>query len=169
MQGLASTAAANTYGSTVMATVSNVIAGQTLYIKCMAANGGITGIGAYGLQVNFASGTMSPSAPPSTVVAQQADQGGGSSNDSAGDGDDLLVLLGSLLGAGDEVTVDSAFQKALDIVDAGVAAVGTFISPLETFVIDVLAAAGHAAAKTPAGNAVRASVIQAIIAVIDEW
>lgn len=168
MQGMAAPAAANTFGSTATASISNVTPGQKFYIKCMAANGGITGIGGYGLLVNFGSGAMNPIAPPNTTVAQQPDQGGGNSNDGAGGGD-LLLNLGSLLGVGDELTVDSTFQQAFDIVNAGVAAVGTFISPLETYVIDVLAAAGHAAPNTTAGNAAKAAAIQAIMAVLEDW
>jgi len=82
LAGLASASAANTFGATVTVSVSGVTPGQKFYIKTMAANGGSTGIGSYGLLVNFGSQTMSPIGPPNTVVASQSDSNNKSLNDS---------------------------------------------------------------------------------------
>jgi hypothetical protein len=102
--------APNTYGSTVSLTLTGVTAGTTYYVKAMAANSGATGAGDYGLQLNFGSGSMSAITPPSTQVANQADVGGGSLNELALDpttGLDLIAI-GSVTGAGDNMTIASA-------------------------------------------------------------
>lgn len=78
LQGLAQATTSVAYGGTVTASIAGVTAGQVFYIRAMAAVSGPTSAGAYGLQVNFAGGTMSSISPPNTTVAQQADRGGGS-------------------------------------------------------------------------------------------
>jgi hypothetical protein len=97
LQGLGSAAAANVYGATVTVTIPGVTAGQKYYIKAMAANGGSSGVGAYGLNVNLGTGTMAPIPPPNTYVAAQADQGGGSANE--------RVRVGLIHAAGDNLTL----------------------------------------------------------------
>ena len=80
--GLVNQASAiNTFGATISTTAS-VTAGQSYYIKVLAA-GGPGPIGAYGLLVNFGSQSQSPIPPPNTVVASQPDQGGGLVNDAS--------------------------------------------------------------------------------------
>jgi hypothetical protein len=77
--GLVSQASApNSFGATIT-TTATVTAGQSYYIKVMAA-GGPGPIGAYGLLVNFGSQAQPPILPPNTVVAAQPDQGGGTSD-----------------------------------------------------------------------------------------
>jgi hypothetical protein len=61
-------------------TIDGVQAGQLYYIRAGAANGGSTGAGSYGIQVNFGGAVQDPVPPPNTVVAEQASQGGGSGN-----------------------------------------------------------------------------------------
>jgi hypothetical protein len=73
--GLATSPAS--HGDTVSLTINGVTPGQMYYIRGLAANGGATGAGAYGLQVNFVGGTMTPIAPPVTTVAAQPDAPGG--------------------------------------------------------------------------------------------
>jgi hypothetical protein len=68
-------AAVNSMGATVCVSTP-VSAGQTYYIKVLAA-GGYGPIGGYGLLVNMGSQTQSPIPPPNTVVLQQPDLGGG--------------------------------------------------------------------------------------------
>ena len=167
LQGIASASAANTFGATVTTTTSGVTPGQRFFIKCLAANGGATGIGGYGLLVNFATASMSPISPPNTIVASQPDQGGGSSNDSTLAG--TTVEIGSLSGDGDNLSIDARFQEAIDLVDAGHVRPGTFISPLETILVDFLAAIGHAAPNTTNGHAIRTAAIQAIDSVLAHW
>lgn len=168
MHGLSQAiAGANIFGGTVTASASGIMAGQKFYVKCLAGAGGTSAVGAYGLQVNFGTGTMSPIAPPNTTVASAPDQGGGALNE--GTGDMTLVQLGSISAVGDNLTIDATFQRAIDIVDAGGVAPGTFTSPLETLTIDVLAAIGHSAPKTPAGNALRGRVVQAIDSLLENW
>jgi hypothetical protein len=65
------------HGDTVSLTINGVAPGQFYYIRALAANGGATTAGAYGLQVNFVGGTMTPIAPPVTTVAAQPDAPGG--------------------------------------------------------------------------------------------
>ncbi len=167
LHGLSQASAANAYGATVTASASGITAGQKFYVKCLAASGGTLAVGAYGLQVNFGTGTMSPIAPPNTTVASAADQGGGSSNE--GTGDMGTIQLGSISATGDNLTVNATFQRAIDIVNAGGVAPGTFTSPLETFTIDVIAAIGHSAPRTPAGNALRARAVEAIDSLLENW
>src|SRR5262249_19646488 len=73
----------NSYGATATVTVTGVTPGQGFYIRCSAASG-MGSYGAYGLEVNFGSGTQPPIAPPITVVAQRPDHGGGSENEVVG-------------------------------------------------------------------------------------
>ncbi len=129
MQGIVIAAAPNTYGSTVSYTVPSVSPGDAFYIRAMAASGGATSAGAYGLQINFGGGTMAPFAPPNTTVSWTFDQGFGSSSDSVdpsshgrsqdhgrhkghgnnqdGSDDAQLVSIGNLSGVADKFTVGS--------------------------------------------------------------
>jgi hypothetical protein len=80
--GLVNQASApNSLGATITTTAS-VSAGQSYYIKVLAA-GGPGPVGGYGLLLNFGNQTQSPIPPPNTVVRSQPDQGGGTSNDNA--------------------------------------------------------------------------------------
>ena len=164
--GLSQASAANTFGATVTASALGVHAGQKYYVRCVSAGGG-AGTGAYGLQVNFGAGTINPISPPNTTVAWAPDQGGGSANE--GTGDMGTVQLGSLVAAGDSLTVNATFQRAIDIVNSGGVAPGSFTSPLETWTIDILAAIGHSAPKTTAGNALRERAIEAIDLLLEDW
>jgi hypothetical protein len=113
LQGLGSDAKVNAYGATATVTVTGVSAGQGFFIKAMAANGGVTGVGGYGLLVNFGTGTQPPIDPPDTIVAEQPDQGGGSSNQGytgpfpwvLGHGKPEWLAIGDLVGYGDRLTV----------------------------------------------------------------
>jgi hypothetical protein len=71
------------WGATATVTLTGVTPGTTYYLKTAAATSP-GAYGAYGLLVNFGSGSQSPIAPPNTVVAAQPDQGGGSANLSPG-------------------------------------------------------------------------------------
>jgi hypothetical protein len=73
-----SSSAPNSMGATVSVSAS-VAAGQSYYVKVLAA-GGYGPIGSYGLLVNMGSQTLAPISPPNTVVAGQPDQGGGTAN-----------------------------------------------------------------------------------------
>jgi hypothetical protein len=86
VQGIAQAASPYTYGSTATVTILPVLPGQVYYIRAMAANTGATGVGAYGLLVNFTALPQSPIAPPNTVVASAPDQGGGTSPQTTGHG-----------------------------------------------------------------------------------
>ncbi len=164
LAGLTSASAANTFGATVTATVTGVTAGQKYYFKCMAANGGTTAIGAYGLLVNFGTGTMSPVAPPNTTVASQPDQGTGSANEMG------MITIGSLLGEGDNLSIDRSYQQAINLVNSGWVTAGTFTDPLETFTIQILATIGHnASTTTSSGLAARSAAIRAIDYLLNHW
>lgn len=100
------------------------------YVRALAA--GATAAGAYGLQINFAGGTMDPIRPPDTTVPPAADQGGGSQGESVdrpgrgkghafglakqGGHDDLdhveFVTLGDLHAAGDVMLAGPAVVAA---------------------------------------------------------
>lgn len=67
LHGLAA-AGATTYGGTATVTLTGVTAGQTYYIKASADVNGPGAAGAYGLNVNAGTGTMSAIAPPNTSV-----------------------------------------------------------------------------------------------------
>ncbi|HEU5116522.1 MAG TPA: matrixin family metalloprotease [Isosphaeraceae bacterium] len=68
------------FGDTVTATVPGVQAGQTYYIRLARGSAQYyNDIGAYALQLNFGSASMSPVAPPSTQILVQPNQGGGQS------------------------------------------------------------------------------------------
>jgi hypothetical protein len=64
------------YGATVSLTLTGVSPNQVYYVRCTSAAGGVTGVGAYGLQLNFTGGSMAPIAPPVTTVAQQPNSDG---------------------------------------------------------------------------------------------
>ena len=162
-KGLTQALGSGLLGSTVTTSVTGVTAGQKFYIKTQAAGGGITGGGAYGLLINFGTGTMNSIAPPNTVVLSQPDQGGGSSKERT------PIHVGSLKSTGDSLSIDHDFQRAVEIVDAGWVDAGTFIDPAEVWVIDILAAIGHSAPNTADGRALRAQAIQAIDDVLDSW
>jgi hypothetical protein len=130
VQGIAQVANANTYGSTATVTLNGVTAGQVYYIRAMAANTGATGVGAYGLLVNFGSQAQAPVAPPNTVMASQASQGDGSSAETSGGGGGLL---GGLLGG-----LASDVGSLLGYVLNGVIHIGTL-----TGAGDALTAAEH--------------------------
>ena len=164
--GMSQSMAANTFGATVTTTASGITAGQKFYIRCLSAGGGSAG-GAYGLQVNFGTGTMSPIAPPNTTVAWAPDGSGGSLGE--GSGDMGAVQIGSILAAGDQLLVNANFQRAIDIVNDGGVADGTFAAPLETWTINILAAIGHSAPQTQAGNALRSRMVQAIDTLLEDW
>jgi Matrixin len=73
--------APGTLGATIGLSTS-VVAGQSYYLKVLAA-GGAGSIGGYGLLVNFGSQSQSPIPPPNTVVASEPNQGGGTVNNVA--------------------------------------------------------------------------------------
>jgi hypothetical protein len=105
LQGVAQAMAPYAYGATISTGVTGVTEGQMFYIRVLPANGGSTGIGAYGLQVNFSGQAMGPIQPPDTRVASQADHGGGSAGLGLGLGASLAgpgagVGLGLGLGLG---------------------------------------------------------------------
>jgi hypothetical protein len=60
-------------GGTITITTPGVKSTQVWYIKAMAGATGPTGIGAYGLLVNFGPGPQAAIAPPDTTVAAQPD------------------------------------------------------------------------------------------------
>jgi len=62
------------YGSTVSGSLGGIKPGQEYYLRVMAANTGPSGMGGYGLQVNFSSDTQDAIAPADTLVAAQPDQ-----------------------------------------------------------------------------------------------
>ncbi len=128
LQTLGNTAAANSFGSTVTTTFTGVVAGQQYYVRAMAANGGTSGVGAYGLLVNFGTGTMSPIAPPNTTVPSTNDLGSGSlslnTTDNATDEDHVWV--GTLKGLGDrfEFNQHPPRRELFGLFGIGVAAAG---------------------------------------------
>jgi hypothetical protein len=66
----------NTFGGTVSVTVPNVQPGQGFYLRLGQGNTTYyNDTGAYALQLNFGSGTMSPVAPPNTSVPYAFNQG----------------------------------------------------------------------------------------------
>ncbi len=81
LQTLALATSPNTFGSTVSVTISNVTAGQTYYVRSIAANTGATAIGVYGLTVNFGTSATNPAPIPTTTVLAQPDRGSGSSSE----------------------------------------------------------------------------------------
>lgn len=166
--GLVAVSAANSFGATISVTISGATPGQKYYFKCMAANGGSTGIGSYGLLVNFATGTMNPVAPPNTTVAWQPDSGSGSLNE--GLGDEPPIQLGDIQAHGDNLSIDAHLQHAVELVESGWVPPGTFAAPLETWLITGLVAIGHnAQTSTPSGQAIRAASVQAIDRLLDLW
>jgi hypothetical protein len=111
LQGLGM-ASSTSLGATVTATISGVTAGQTYYIKCMAGSGGPAGIGAYGLEVSFGSGTMAPIVSSAQPVAWQPDLGGGAEGQGGdGHGHDH-ISIGSLNGWGDGLTVRHPLHRS---------------------------------------------------------
>jgi hypothetical protein len=110
--------APNTYGATISSTFVGVAPGTGVFIRALGANTGPTGVGAYGLQVNFGSGSMAPIAPPNTVVLEQPDQGGGSLPDSI---KGEVIKVGSLGGFGEVLdgspTGGGSWGKAWDRAD----------------------------------------------------
>ena len=124
-QTLGTASVVGAFGATVTVSIGGVSAGQVYTIKATAAGGGPTSAGAYGLLLNFGSGSQSPIAPPNTTVASQADSGGGSSNDQIpglpGPGTDTdgqdgkskddkskggkTIQIGTLVGIGDAMTI----------------------------------------------------------------
>jgi len=167
LQGLASATAANTFGATVTVTISNVTAGQTFYVRSMAANGGITGIGSYGLQINFGAGTMDPVQPPDTTVAAAPDQGGGSSNQSIGDGE--MVTVGTIEAMGDALTVDPYYLFARQLTDGDWDVSVVFVDPAQAEKIQKLVDRAQAAASKPNAQSVRSAVITAIDRLLERW
>jgi hypothetical protein len=83
---LGKTVVPNSYGATATYSVTNVLAGNSYYIKVVGADSGPSGQGGFGLLVNFSSQSQSPIPPPNTVVTQQPDHGGGGSPDNGGPG-----------------------------------------------------------------------------------
>src|SRR5262249_17890433 len=65
----------NNMGDTVTVTLPKVSAGQVYDIRCQGATTGVSGFGAYGLQVNFSSLSQASIPPPDTTVASAPDQG----------------------------------------------------------------------------------------------
>lgn len=80
LQLIGSASLPNSYGATATVTINGVAAGQRYYVRLMAANAGASGVGAYGLLINFGGGSIDPIAPPNTVVPEAPSQGGGSIN-----------------------------------------------------------------------------------------
>ena len=116
---LASVQAAGAFGATITATVSGVVPGQILYIKAFAASSGPTSVGAYGLQINFAGGSMSPIPPPNTTVAAQPDQGGGSAALDSNDPDHVeSIAVGEIRAPGHSLVVSPSFRPGLRITAA---------------------------------------------------
>lgn len=72
VQGLAQ-ASSTAYGGTVTISLAGVVAGQTYYIRASANVSGVGSAGAYGLNINAGTGTMSAVTPPDTTVAAVAD------------------------------------------------------------------------------------------------
>ncbi len=70
--------APNSFGATVTLSES-VQAGQSYYVKVLAA-GGAGAVGGYGLLANFGSGSQSPIPPPNTLVPSEPSEGGGTIN-----------------------------------------------------------------------------------------
>ena len=101
------------FGATLSINISGVSAGQTYYFRAQGSSSGSSGVGGYGLQVNFGGSTQAAIAPPNTTVAAQADQGGGSSFELNGHGsgvgdfnfNDQSLQIGSLRGVLDALTI----------------------------------------------------------------
>lgn len=167
LQGITSAAAPNAFGATVTVTTGGVTPGQRFYIKAMAANGGSTGVGRYGLQVSFGGATMPAIAPPNTTVASAPDQGGGGANQGAGGIE--IVRVGSLSAKGDSLSAAASYRRAVDFVVAGWVPVDAFDSDFQTRTIRTLAKRGYSAPDNEAGRAIRSAIIQAIAALLDEW
>ncbi len=84
LKGLSqASASTSTYGAWVSASVNNVTAGQTYYIRVSGSSVLANGTGAYALLVDMGSQALTQSSssvvPPNTTVTAQPDQGGGSS------------------------------------------------------------------------------------------
>jgi hypothetical protein len=128
---LTQAAAPNSYGTTVSLTWS-VSPGQVYYIRTSSANGGPGSNGAYALELNLGSSYQPPVPPRNTAVAAQPDQGGGSASEVTGglaagrpgrarsgsDSGSDTVTLGSLVVAGDAMTVSPALQARHAGLDA---------------------------------------------------
>ncbi|MDB5352577.1 MAG: hypothetical protein JWN86_3824 [Planctomycetota bacterium] len=156
------------FGATVTTiAITGVTSGQKFYIKSQAAGGLPTGIGAYGLLVNFGTGTMDPVAPPNTVVASQADHGGGSTNENTGD---EPVQIGNLSAWGDSLGVSTTFRQAIALVDGSLDLAGLALPFGEDLTIRFLVGIWHAAERNNVGTpAARAAVIHAIDDVLATW
>ena len=163
-KGLAQAYGSGLLGSTVTTTVTGVSPGDKFYIKTQPYSGGITGSGAYGLLVNFGTGTMSPITPPNTVVLSKPDQGGGSSND------ETPVQIGSLLSVGDNLSIAPNFLMAMQIVDAGAGLAGhPHRTAAAILLIENLVANAHFATSPAMAQALRAKAILAIDNVLNAW
>lgn len=123
LQGIAqNAAAAGGNGSVVGVSIANATPNTTYYLHVSGSNVGVTGTGAYALQINMGSSPLTLSAPPNTQVAAQPDQGGGSSYDWTGGkphhghghpGDQPdIIQLGKIEAAGDFLQVAPAKQVA---------------------------------------------------------
>jgi hypothetical protein len=134
-QGQLATAAGSGFsGSTVTLNVS-VVAGQTYYVRVGAANNTAFGTGAYGLALNFGTGTTPAVTPPNTQTANGSPLNGGGGLADRTDGSDLSVseLLsaagntGKLLGGINPTvngTVDLPYVDLLTTADLRPASAG---------------------------------------------
>jgi hypothetical protein len=164
LNGLGQDSRPNTYGSTASFVVSGVVPGQRYYIRTMAAASGITGAGAYALQVNFGNAPQAPAAPPITTVPAQPDQGGGSTGLSGrgrprrgAGGDDRVMSLGGLTGTGDCYLTPAAPRPGPPwLAAAGLAMAAEPAPP-----------AAEAAATAPARRAARAAELLDLA--LDAW
>lgn len=129
LQVLASDTKALSFGATATpATIAGVVPGQKFYIRAQAASGGTSGVGGYGLIVNFGSGAMTPIDPPVTIVSSKPDQGGGSSNQQFGEV--RIVSVGMLQGLGDDLMMGN-LPRGYGSVTVGVPSLPS--SPIATW------------------------------------
>ncbi len=86
------------YGGNAVAVIPNVTPGQVVYLRCQAASADPSGVGAYGIMLNFTGQPMSPVPPPWTVVPEMPNQGGGAAPEltagSHGDSASINALFG---------------------------------------------------------------------------
>jgi hypothetical protein len=94
-------------GDTVTVTLQSVSPSQVYKIRCQGSTTADWGFGAYGLQVNLGSYSLSPIPPPNTIVAQAPDQSGGTITD-----DRHKITVGTLSGIGDNFVVDDNSSRA---------------------------------------------------------
>ena len=129
---LGQAAMTNQWGATATVTLTGVTPNTTYYLKTVAATSP-GAYGAYGLLVNFGSGTQSPIAPPNTVVAAQPDQGGGSADFSLGGVDGNVdaswtSIDASIATAPDPTEVSGEIDPPTTILLGSTAVAGDFLT-----------------------------------------